>query len=371
MAETTGTTVVASDPPQPPAPPAPPHANPFKALALLMKSVTDSLENAAVVNAPPRWVRVVRVRDFLKPKAADDETIASGVRTAVNGFTTGMSYIFKYTLIARDLLTQGDAVKALFEVSVDFVDTITKPDFIDSITSVVDGPSVSTSPLSAVSGAMADARKIVDKVPGPEDLDIIGAQMYRMLVIEQLATAPDAKVTAATDSHIDIGKTGKLRLIQWGLGSAFTVHDVVKGTDGAVTAFGTRRVWKDTTANLPAKSVGLWHDATHPEEEVFSFAFADGNALKDVAEAKDLLYKLKYYSADPAGSAAFDDDLATRLRQFQYLNGLKVTGELDNPSINQLMHLGYDPDVTKGSIRRAKPYDADKLKNVDLTKPLP
>ena len=357
VARTTGTALV---------PAAPDRANPFKAVALLMQGITDSLEASSRTGSARRWVRIVRVREYLQGE--DKGLIAQGVDKGITAFIDGMAYVQRFTLLARDLLRQGDAVKALFEVSADFIDTVADPEFINAITAVVDGPQVSTgdNPLAIIRSGTAEARKYVDKVPEPEDLDLIGQQLYRMLVVVQLppeANDADHAKLAAANQHIDLQLTGKLRLLQWGLAHPFTVRDVVKGRDAGVTCLGARRVWKTTDlARQPQHSRGTWRDPAIAGSEDLTFEFdftTDALKSKDLDEARTILSTLGYA---PGSGPGFDDALSLALQQFQVLNKLKQTGELDNASINQMMHLAFNPDQPlQGGLRRARPFSQTEL----------
>jgi Putative peptidoglycan binding domain len=369
--ETPGPVVPATSPGTALVPAGPTRVNPFRAVALLMKSVSDSLEAANRTGAPRRWVRIVRVREYLQ--GDDKGIIAQGVNTGVGAFIDGISYILRFTMLAYDLLRQGDAVKALFEVSTDFIDKVADPEFINSITSVVDGPQVSTTdnPLAVIKTVTGEARKYVDKVPEPEDLDLIGLQLYRMLVVEQLppeAEDADHAKLKASNNHIDLQLTGKLRLLNWGLARSFTVREVVKGKDIGVTCLGARRVWRTTDVTAqPQHSRGEWRDPsiTGSGDTVFDFYFtAEANGSKDLDETRDILKALGYSAGTGPG---FDATLSVALQQFQVINGLTQTGELDNATINQLMHLKYDPDPAKGGLRRAKVYNRSELETAKFS----
>ncbi len=345
---------------------APDHANPFRSVAMLMQAVTDSLEASSRTGGARRWVRIVRVRDYLQ--GDNKGIIAQGVDKGVTALIDGISYVQRFTLLAWDLLRQGDAVKAMFEASADFIDKVADPEFINSITAVVDGPQVSTSdnPLAILRTGTAEARKYVDKVPEPEDLDLIGQQLYRMLVVVQLPPeandAGHAKLIGA-NQHVDMQLTGKLRLLQWGLGHPFNVREVVKGKDVGVTCLGARRVWRTPDlARQPQHARGEWRDASIPDSDEITYEFGfDTEALKskDLDEARAILTTLGYA---PGTDPGFTDELAHALEQFQVLNKLKQTGELDNPTINQLMHLAFNPDQPlQGGLRRAKPFSSAEL----------
>jgi Putative peptidoglycan binding domain len=342
-------------------------ANPFKALGLLLKAVNDSVEGIKLVGQAPRWVRVVRIREFCRPEAPQDAPIAGVISNAAGLLLTAIAYIQKFTLTAEDLLVQGDSAKALFEVSADMLKEVAKPEFFNSITEVVGSPPQDQTPLAPLGSVIDKVSGIVDKVPEPEDLLVIGAQIYRMLVIEQLAS-DGGPPTKDTVSHIDIGKTGKMRLIQWGLAKPFAPLEL-SGKDATHPPqwLGIRRLWDDAAANMPVVSTGIWGDKN--PETVFNCRFADPNDVyKDINEVKSILSDLGYYTPAATPGTPFDNDLATRLRQFQHINMLKITGALDNATINQLLNLQYDPDLSKGGLRRARRYDANKLTGFDASK---
>src|SRR4051812_45445421 len=140
------------------------HPNPFRAIALLMKSIADSLENPSSTGRPPRYVRVARLRNFLVPVVPTDETVAKAIAEGVRYFITAMGFIQKYSLKAEALLTQGDAGKALFETAADLLDTVADPEFFNSLSAVVDGPQMDSSPLQGMKGVVSTARKIVDRI---------------------------------------------------------------------------------------------------------------------------------------------------------------------------------------------------------------
>ena len=318
-------------------------SNPFLTIAMLLESVANSLEGVKNTGQPPRWVRIVRVRQF------SGDTIANGVSAAVGGLATAIAYIHRFTLQARDLLIQGDAAKALFEVSAKFLETATTDEFYNALQAGIGVTEPNSSnPLKAAGGAIDFVSKIVDKVPSAEDLDVIGKQLYRMLNIEQLP----ASETAVANLHVDIDKTGKLRLIQWGLAKEVATFLLLKSiTEVNVTRLGTRRI--PATGSAPGKSLAKWAPAPAPgetakdtaEETVFEFDFSKNS--DDFVDISKLLKGLNYLTDDVSSYTA---DLKTALETFQTTNGLSKTGLLDNSTINRMLNLDYESKNVKKAL---------------------
>lgn len=327
--------------------------NPFRAIALLIGSVRTSLEGIKTPGQAPRWVRIVRVREFQDPDTGEADPVAKGVMAAMGGFGQAIAYIQRFTLIARDLLTQGDAAKALVEVSAEFIKTATSKEFINSLEVAVGQEPSPSSPLEAVGGVVDTIVKIADKVPTPEDLDVIGRELYLLLCVVQIE---GGVVEVKTEAHIDIGKTGKLRLVQWGFAQNLPLFNLGKEDKVEIGRLGARRVWQAAAAQLPTKSTGKWGEAP-ALEEVFDLGFTADKDGSDLFEANGVLEALGYTEPPVSDKKVFDADLARRLRRFQVINGLKVTGKLDNATINRLLHLDFDSKVLK----RAKRFRADDL----------
>lgn len=57
----------------------------------------------------------------------------------------------------------------------------------------------------------------------------------------------------------------------------------------------------------------------------------------------------------------FDDALQRRLRRFQKVNGLTITGQLDRWTLNRLQHLNYESKM----LERARPFDPVALEGFD------
>lgn len=346
------------------------HPNPFRAIALLMRTIADSMENPNAAGRPPRYVRIARLRSFLTPVAPKDETVAKAIGTGVGYFVLGMGYIQKYSLKAEALLTQGDAGKALFETAADLLDTVADPEFFNAISTVVDGPRMDSSPLAPMRGVISDARRIVGRIPEPEDLGIIGAQIYRLMAVEQLPVPAGGTLAPTETAHIDMTRTGKLRLMLWALNKPFRPIETGP-VDSEVTTFGMRRLRQGTADQQSRLSRGTWTGADGEVETVFETSFAAPTATPpgvggaDVRELKTLLKNLGYFDAATVVDDAFDDQTTLRLRQFQHVNGLKVTGLLDNPTVNGLLNLSYHPDPQKGGMRLARPFNPAALNGFD------
>ena len=330
-------------------------ANPFAAVALLLASVRTSLESSKRPDQAPRWVRIDRVRQFADPKTGDADAIAKGVMKAMDVVTLAISFLQRFTLDATDLLVQGDAAKALVEVSADLIKAATSKDFINALELAVGQEPSPSSPIGSVADIVDKIVSIADKVPEPDDLKLIGTELYGMLAVEQLIDGvPDDKATR----HVDIATTGKLRLLHWGFWQGWRVQNLGKGKEPVVVfVLGARRIDGAVAGKLPARAVGVFGDPGNTET-VYDLDFTGANAGKDIAEANAILDALGYGAKYPVADAkALADDFATRLRAFQKINDIPVTGRLDNPTIARLMHLDYDHK----NLKRAKPFREDLL----------
>lgn len=337
-----------------PATTTPPTSNPFNAVAILLSAVRSSMEGQKRPDQAPRWVRIDRVRQFADPKTGDADLIAKGVMEAMNVVALGISYMQRFTLDATDLLIQGDAAKALVEVSADLIKAATSKEFINALELAVGQTPSDSSPLSGVASVVDTIVKIADKVPSPEDLKVIGAQLYGLVAIEQLS---GGTVDDKTLTHLDIGKSGKLRLVQMGFWKSYKIQNLGKGKDPVDISFlGARRLDGDP-AKLPTRSTGTWGDVPN-QETVYDLLFTDTNAGKDIDEAVKILAALGYTTPYPVDDTkSLNAKVSTCLKAFQKINGLNVTGKLDNPTIARLMHLDFD----NKNLKRAKAYRADLL----------
>ncbi|MFZ4405744.1 MAG: peptidoglycan-binding domain-containing protein [Paracraurococcus sp.] len=346
----------------------PAHPNVFAPIVELMRSIPDSLEAPNAPGGAPRYVRIARLRPFLKPAKPADEKVAGVMADGVGYFIQGMGYILKYGLKLQDLLIQGDAGQALFETASALVKTVTQEEFLKTIvelnTTMLDNSSLSLDGLkntmAPVASGIDTVNKYVGFIPEPRDLDMIGQQLYRMLVIEMVAApGTDADLGKETMA-IDMVKTGKLRLIHWALNRPFKPIDSGATTDMQITTLGQRRLRKTAATNLPKAAMGTWKDADGNVETVFQYAFANATATTDISELQALL-KGFGYPLTGAVDGSFDDATEKGLAQFQSINGLPVNGQLDVATLNQLLHLHYDPDPKKGRMRMAKRYDEQAL----------
>ncbi|HMW52770.1 MAG TPA: peptidoglycan-binding domain-containing protein [Rhodocyclaceae bacterium] len=326
--------------------------NPFRAVAILLDAVGRSLEASKRQDQAARWVRIARVREFR------DDGIAKGVMKAMDVLTMAVAYLQRFTLDANDLLVQGDAAKALVEVSAEFIKTATSKEFINSLEMAVGQDPSPDSPIPDVANIIDKIVQIADKVPEPDDLKVIGAALWRLLGIEQ-ASLDEAKLGATTESHIVVERTGKLRLLQFAFDQNFRLQNFGKGAGVSsldVNRLGGRRLWEAGADKLPSKSVGKYGDA--PDiETVWELDFSTDKAGADVQDANSILEALGY--ADPAvpDRKVFGAEFAGRLRTFQQINEIPLSGKLDNATLNRLLHLDFDAK----NLKRAKRFKADAL----------
>lgn len=342
-------------------------ANPFKAIALLLKSVREALEGVKRTGQAPRWVRIARIRDY---QGATDY-ISKGVIPAVDkGFIFSILYLSDLTLRAQDLLFQADSAKALIEVSGEMLKTVTKDEFAQSLAAVVGQEGV-TNPLGPAGGVIDTVLTFVDKIPEPEDLEAIGKELYGLLCIEQLAL-DEAGFTQASDKHINISASGKVRLLQMAL-TAKTATDPNLVKSVTIRGLGTNKDKKQVISWLggrritetiaPTKALGVWGEGTEIET-VYEFSFDAAENGKDLEEANSLLEQLEYTTPAISDKRTFSTDFAKRLRRFQKINDLPITGALDNDTLNRLWHLNFK----EKNLERAKPADEAALTGFDDSK---
>lgn len=338
-----------------------PQDNPFQTIAQLLQSLRESLEGSKSPGQAPRWVRIARIRAY----RGDTDFISNAVIPAVDkalAFT--VLYLASLTLQARDLLYQADSAKALVETSGEMLQIVTTEEFTQALAEAIDQKGV-VNPLREASAAIDKVTTFVDKVPDPADLDLICKELYGLLCLEQLPL-DEAGLGAATETHLNLQTTGKIRLLQMALDKSIRIRGLGKSKQGEqeLAFLGVRRIWPAAAVDLPGKAIGRWgKDADC--ETIYEFDFTGPEvAGQDIAEANGLLEKLGYVEPAVTDAKAFDDPLQRRLRRFQKVNGLAISGRLDNPTLNGLQHLNYTSKV----LERAKPFDADALKDFDDTK---
>lgn len=322
--------------------------NPFSLLAYLLFKVRHSLEDIDEPNRPPRWVRIARARGAQGP-------IAAGVQATVNGFSDVVWYMADLGLRIQDVLQQTDAAKALAEVSLDFLSAATSPSFVSGVSSLT-GLQLTDTPISGINDVLLKIKQHLDYIPDPDDVRVVGHELYRLLCLEQRAlptTASGAVDEAKVDplQHLDTDKSGKITLMQLAFNQALTVQ--VAGSSVDLTRYGARRLWKlaDPT-KLPIRSQVRWG----AQELLVDLTFETN---KDFDEAHTLLEKLGYTDPPAAGAArtSFGPELVRRLRRFQAVNQLPLSGALDNVTLNALLGLDY----AAKNIRRARSFDAAAL----------
>lgn len=349
--------------------------NPFQLLAYVLFKVRQSLEEEEPKRAP-RWVRVVRAREA----QGSADVIGKAVKAAVGGFTAALSFVVELTLDIRELLVQTDAAKALVEVSADLLIAVTSKEFTDGVRALVGEPP-GDNPLGGVGAVFEEIKKHLGYIPEPDDIAGVGHELYRLLCIVQrpLPTKIDGgkivvdetKIPPGELDHIDIDITGKLRLFQWAYAKDYTVRglgpkDNPEGLEQPITRFGVRRLWQTTADKLPKRSLAIRKRDDY-EDTVFDFAFDAGEPVEanrtiDLVEAHNLLEKLGYVEPAATDKNNFTDVLTKKLRRFQAVNALPVSGRLDNDTINRLLNFDFENQ----NLRRAKPFDAKDLPaNVD------
>ncbi|MBP9803377.1 MAG: peptidoglycan-binding protein [Candidatus Accumulibacter sp.] len=335
-----------------------PQDNPFQTIAQLLRLLRESLEGSKSPDQAPRWVRIARIRAY----RGDNDFIAKAVIPAVDkALSFTVLYLAYLTLQARDLLHQADSGKALVETSGEMLQVVTSEEFTQALAETIDQKDVVT-PLHEARGVIDKVTTFVDKVPDPADLGLISKELYGLLCLEQLPL-DEAGLGATTETHLNLETMGKIRLLQMALDNPVRIRGLGKSKQGEqeLAFLGARRIWPAAAAELPGKAIGRW--GKEPDSEtIYEFDFTRPEVTgQDIAETNGLLEKLGYVEPAVTDTKAFDDTLQRRLRRFQKINGLTITGQLDNPTLNGLQHLNY----ASKALERAKPFDAAALEGFD------
>ncbi len=334
------------------------HDNPFQTIAQLLRSLRESLEGTKRPGQAPRWVRIARIRAY----RGESDFISKAVIPAVDkGLAFTVLYLAYLTLQARDLLHQADSAKALVETSGEMLQVVTTEEFTQALAEAIDQKGI-VNPLREARGVIDNVTTFVDKVPDPADLEVISREFYGLLCLEQLPLE-EPGLGATTETHLNLEATGKIRLLQLALNNPVRIRGLGASKQGEqeLAFLGARRIWPAAAAELPGKAIGRW--GTAPDDEaIYEIDFTKPeSAGQDLAEANGLLEKLGYVEPAVTDAKVFDDALQRRLRRFQKINGLAITGQLDNPTLNGLQHLNYASKL----LERAKPFDAAAIEGFD------
>ncbi|MBK7827034.1 peptidoglycan-binding domain-containing protein [Nannocystis sp.] len=299
-----------------PAKPASKHA--FDLLATVFAELRTSLE----ADAPrsPRWVRIAHARHaFVRAqgdqKAPIEQKLSDVIQTIVAAFVKSIAYFAKLVLDLKDLLIQAEAGKLLLVTSAELLRKITDESFTTAMAKLVNQDSAD---LSSIGDAITQARSALDHVPTQEMLDKLSKELYLLLRV------------AHTDGAFDPAATGKIRMLQWAYGCELPIYGLGAGVGSTVNS------------TILGASQRVVYDA------LTVVALTTSQALLD-SERDQFLAVLGYAGADA-------------LKDFQAVNGLTESGELDLATINRLHHL----DDRTGQLVRAKPYDADAVQRARL-----
>ncbi len=310
-----GTNIVRSAEPVP-AKPASTHA--FDLLATVFAELRTSLE----ADAPrsPRWVRIAHARHAFVRAQGDqkvpiEQKLSDVIQTIVAAFVKSIAYFAKLVLDLKDLLIQAEAGKLLLATSADLLLRITDESFTTAMAKLVNQDSAD---LSSIGDAIKQARSALDHVPTQEMLDKLSKELYLLLRVAHI------------DGEFDPATTGKIRMLQWAYGCELPIYGLGAGVG--------------TTVN--STILGATQRVDHGALTVV--ALTTSQALLD-SERDKFLAALGYAGADA-------------LKDFQAVNGLTQSGELDLATLNRLHHL----DDHTGRLVRAKPYDADAVQRARL-----
>jgi hypothetical protein len=338
-------------------------------MAYVLFQVRHALEDLEEVGRPPRWIRVAR---GAPEKAAPLGTIVS---LAVDGIAETVSLLAELTLKIEELLYQTDAAKAIGEVVLRMIEAMTDKNFQDGVNNLA-GSSALTSvkgAMDTINSAATQAEKYLKYIPEPEDVHGLGHELYRMLCIVQSPMPRTADNLIKTDApelrgsqHVVQEFTGKVRLMAWSYGHDIKTHGLGADRKGEkpLAKLGSRRLYMTASrTELPGKSTVTW---TKDETSVTVFDFSYGGD-EDVKELVELLQRHGYNTPPMQAQSSFlTPDIRENLMRFQFINELPITGELDNHTLNRLLHL----DFARKNLRRVKPFTDAKPWDVLPSRPL-
>ena len=339
-------------------PPSTTTGNIFSLMAHVLFQVRHALEDIEEPGRPPRWVRVARAAP------EKQEFLGNIVSLATNAIAETTSLLAELTLDIEELLSQTDAAKAIGEVMLRMIQAMSDKNFQDGVASLAGQETLGDvkEAMDTINNAATQAEKYIKYIPEPEDVQGMGHELYRLLGIVQQAMPrnPDNTIDTANPQltgtdHLVQNESGKVRLMAWAYGHGIETHSIGANEAGKKELFklGSRRLFTTpTAAGLPAQSRMVW---TRDEAAVTIFQITYGpSGNDDLKELVELLQLHGYNSpVMPAQPTTLNPDIRENLMKFQAINDLPVTGELDNHTLNRLLHL----DFGRKNLRRARRFD--------------
>lgn len=336
--------------------------NPFSLLAHVLFQVRHALEVRESADRPPRWVRIGRGAPH------KNDTLGGLVSAAVNGMGETLSYMLELTLDLQELLQELDAASAMAQVMTRLVHALVDEDFRAGLTTLLGESSVGglLPVMASLDSGVSGVASYLEHIPEPEDVSVLGYELYRLLCIEQrpFPRSPADNAINVSDTEL-LGKdhlsetSGKLRLMTWSYGHGITSRGLGYNEADQLELFklGSRRLYATGASDsLPAGSELTWSEDGRPST-IFDMAYGPaGNEYEDLKELVDLLREHEYNDPPmPDSPTSLVPDIVTNLLKFQAINELPISGELDNDTLNRLLNLDY----AGKNICRARPHDGD------------
>ena len=292
--------------------------------------------NEAPSGRSPRWVRIARGRSLGGDGVG--AIIGPAVRTLLD-FIAAMHVLL---LDFQDALVAIDAPKATIELLLEMAKAATAPELAAALSTLLEDPTILQS-FADANSALQRPDAVLTLVPEPWDVDVIGRQLFEMLCVDP---APGRLSSS-------IGSTGRLRLLSWAYQlpiSAPTRPLTGTARRVPVAALGVRA--RDLRSDdEPGVCAAIWRVPGGRDVELFKIDVRDG---KDLDEVVDLLDALGYSSpAVERGQTRLTAPLTVRIRVFQHLNDLPLSGDLDADTVHRLLGL----DRAQRTIARPRPFD--------------
>ena len=337
-------------------------------LAWLLYRVRLALEEQPD-ERPPRWVRIAAAHTL--PEDSPGRSLA---REGVRALLSLASAVQELVLDLCELLEPVALPQAYTRAVLQLIQKLSSRAALASLIALLPsiGPVVDT-----VQQVLAKLMEVVDLVPTSADALFVGQQVFALLCVIQRPRDGDPFARACVDARA----SGKLRLLQWAFELPFTVRGLgprwnPEGRQVEISRFGARWLFAaDLRYFAPvARDAWRWEGEGSASVPVYRLFFntaepeIDKRTL-DISELHSLLEERDYFDGrvDDATRCRFTSATATALGAFQRINGLDVSGELDNASLNALLGL----NLAARTVRRAAPFDPELWDQACARAPIP
>lgn len=183
------------------------HVNSFSGVISVIDALSKSLDSKNA-NGVPNWQRIAEIAKFSN-SAGDpekDPAIVSGVKKGTKlALVPAVFGLVKLVIKTQTMLEQLDSAKALGELSANLLDKVARSDFFKPFEEFGVPNPFPSSNGGDVQGAVATTLTYANKFPSQDDLNGLSTGLAKLIVLKY------------NNSQIDLGQTGKIRLLWWAL----------------------------------------------------------------------------------------------------------------------------------------------------------